>query len=239
MLNRYIADTQDLLNDTAGQFFTLPRMIRNINRSRRRIAAMSGVLRVVPTGVITIANQEAYPLTMFDPMVQVQMPGVETSLFCRTISIGIGGKWENGQIVGGSWKPTWRRIPWTSFQSRFRLYGGTFIGTISDPGWWAQLGVGQLGKIYLAPIPTQFQPMELDLTCIPYELRTDNDPEPLVYPWTDAVPYWAAVYCLLQQQRPQDAKVMAELFAADMPMCAAVVCPQFVAAPYGANLLSA
>lgn len=239
MLNQYISDTQDLLNDSNGQFFQLPRLIRNINKSRRRICAASGCLRIVPPGVVTIANQEVYPLTMWDALVQQELPGAQAALFCRSISIGIGGRWENGLIVGGSWKPMWRRIPWTDFQARFRIYGSTFIGTISDPGWWAQLGEGPAGKIYLAPIPTQYQPMELDLTCLPFPLATDNDPEPLTYPWTDSVPYWAAVLCLLQQQRAQDANAMAQLFSSDLPFAAAVVCPQFISTAYGATMRSA
>jgi hypothetical protein len=143
------------------------------------------------------------------------------------------------QIIGGAWKPLWRRVIWTDFQARFRIYGGTFMGTISEPGWWAQFGEGPLGKIYLAPIPTQSNPMEVDLTLIPAPLKSDDDPEPIPYPWTDAVGYWAAVLCLTQQQRAQDAQAMAVMFNTDMPMCAAVVCPQFIQHAYGATLRSA
>ena len=63
MLNQYIADTQDLLNDSAGQFFKLPRLIAYINKSRRRIAAASGCLRVIPPGTMTVPNQEIYPIS--------------------------------------------------------------------------------------------------------------------------------------------------------------------------------
>ena len=125
------------------------------------------------------------------------------------------------------------------FQARFRIYGGTFMGTISEPGWWAQYGEGPSGVIYLAPIPSQANPMEVDLTLVPDDLTTDDDPCPIPYPWTDAVPYWAATLSLLQQQRSQDAQAMAALFNTEMPMCAAVVCPQFIQHAYGATLRSA
>ena len=78
-------------------------------------------------------------------------------------------------------------------------------------------------------------PMEVDLTCIPFPLLTDADVDPIPYPWTDAVSYWAAVLALLQQQRAQDAQAMAQLFNTEMPMCAAVVCPQMLQSPYGAT----
>ena len=58
MLSNYIAETQNLLNDSEGQFFKLPTITNYINRSRRRIAYMSGCLRCVPPGTITNPNQE-------------------------------------------------------------------------------------------------------------------------------------------------------------------------------------
>jgi len=81
--------------------------------------------------------------------------------------------------------------------------------------------------------------MEVDLTVIPMPLMTDGDSEPIPYPWTDAVSYWAAVMCLLQQQRREDAAAMAELFGTELPMCASVVCPQMIQTAYGATLRSA
>ena len=236
MLHQYIQDTQELLNDGEGHFFRLPRLVSYINKSRRRIAAASGCLRVVPSGVYTVPNQEIYRLTDWASNIQGEMPGAASILFCRSISIGIGGYWQGADIVGGSWKPMWRQLPWSDFQARFRVYGRTFIGTISDPGWWAQLGEGPAGKIYLAPIPSQQAPMELDLTCIPAPLVDDRDPEPMPYPWTDAVCYWAAMLCLMQQQRAQDAQAMAQLFSTDLPFCASVVRPQFLMSPYAATM---
>jgi hypothetical protein len=133
----------------------------------------------------------------------------------------------------------WRRVVWSDFQARFRIYNGTFYGAISEPGWYAQYGEGPLGSLYLAPIPSQAMPIEVDLSCIPNPLSTDNDIEAIPYPWTDAVTYWAAVLCLLQQQRREDAQAMAQLFNSDMPMCASVVCPQMLQSPYGATMRSA
>ncbi|HEX3523949.1 MAG TPA: hypothetical protein VHT52_17915 [Stellaceae bacterium] len=230
MLARYITDTLSLLNDAGGQFFTQPQVINFINRSRRRIAYASGCLRVLPMGVRTHAKQEVYPFSDWRSLVQKSAPGVDTILAVRSLAVAIG--------VGG-WKPTWRRIPWTDFQARFRIFNGTFYGTISEPGWYAQYGVGELGSLYLAPIPAQGNPMEVDCTCIPLNLLTDNDPEPIPQPWQDAVSYWAAVLLLIQQQRAQDAQAMAQLFNSDLPFCASVVCPQMVQTAYGAVLRSA
>ena len=244
MLINYINETQSLLNDPGGQFFPIPTMTNFVNRSRRRIAAVSGCLRVIPPGAQTIPNQEVYPFSSWNALVQGIMPQAQSILACRSLSVGLGGKWViddfgNGKIVGGSWKPMWRRLVWTDFQARFRIYGGTFMGTISEPGWWAQYGHGPTGAIYLAPIPTQTMPIEVDLSIIPQPLLTDKDVDPISYPWADAVPYWAAVLALLQQQRKEDAGAMAELFNNDLPLCASVVCPQMIQSAYGATLRSA
>lgn len=244
MLAQYLADTQNLLNDQQGQFFPIPTLTNYINRSRRRVAAASGCLRVIPPNVLTVASQEIYPFAAWNSLAQRALPGVKTVLSCRSVSIAIGGKWQqqpNGRwvIMGGAWKPMWRRIVWTDFQARFRIYGRTFYGTMSEPGWWSQFNEGAIGEIYLAPIPSQSQPMEVDLTCIPENLINDSDNEIIPYPWADAVPWWAAVLCLLQQQRQQDAQAMATAFNAELPFAAAVVCPQMIQNPYGATLRSA
>jgi hypothetical protein len=244
MLAQYIDEVQSHLNDSQGQFFSIPRLTGFVNRSRRRIAAMSGCLRVIPPGTQTKPGREVYPFSEWNALVQQICPQAQSILACRSLAIGIGGQWEEDtdgiwSIQKGTWKPIWKRIVWTDFQARFRIYGGTFYGTISQPGWYAQFGSGPLGALYLAPIPTIASPLEVDLTLIPSPLLTDDDVEPIPYPWTDAVSYWAAVLCLFQQQRQDDAKAMAELFAADLPMCASVVAPQMVMNPYGATLRSA
>jgi hypothetical protein len=244
MLAQYVSDTRNLLNDQQGQFFPEATLHTYINRSRRRIAAASGCLRVVPPGILTIPNQEIYPFSAWNALVQETLPGVQSILACRSLAVAIGGKWQrqdNGQwiIAGGAWKPLWRRIVWTDFQARFRIYGRTFLGVLSEPGWYSQFGEGALGSLFLAPIPTQAMPMELDLSCVPSPLLTDNDPDPIPYPWTDAVSYWAGVLCLMQQQRGQDASALAQVFNAEMPFAASVVCPQMIQTAYGAAMRSA
>jgi hypothetical protein len=244
MLAQYIDEVQSHLNDSQGQFFSIPRLTGFINRSRRRIAAISGCVRVVPPGTQTKPSREVYPFSEWNALVQQVCPQAQSILACRSLAIGIGGNWTEDDdgiwsITKGTWKPVWRRIVWTDFQARFRIYGGTFYGTISQPGWYAQYGSGPLGSLYLAPIPSIAAPMEVDLSLIPKPLVTDGDIDPIPFPWSDAVSYWAACLALMQQQRMEDVKAMAQLFNDDLPMCAAVVCPQFIQNPYGATMRSA
>ena len=244
MLTNYITLTQNLLNDNQGQFFTQATLTNFINLARRRIASVSGCLRVIPPGAQTVPDQEVYKFSDWNALVQEVMPQAQQVLACRSRAIGIGGRWtqdDNGiwAIRGGSWKPLWRRLVFTDFQARFRIYGRTFAGTISEPGWYTQYGEGPIGSLYLAPIPTAVLPMEVDLTVIPTPLLTDDDPEPIPYPWQDAVMYWSATLCLLQQQRLQDAAAMQQLFMSALPECASVVCPQLIQTAYGAAIRSA
>jgi hypothetical protein len=230
MLSRYVTELQNLLNDQQGQFFPIPTLVNYINRSRRRIAYTSGCVRVNPPGVLTHPQQEIYKFSDWISLVQGVQPQVQSILSCRSIAVSIGP---------GGWKPVWRRIVWTDFQSRFRIFNGTWYGTISEPGWWAQYGEGTIGSIYMAPIPAQELPMEVDLTCIPAPLLTDDDSEIIPAPWDDAVVWWAAVLALLQRQRPQEAQGMMQMFNTEMPFCAAVVNPQMIQTTYGATIRSA
>ena len=230
MLSRYVTELQNLLNDQQGQFFPIPTLVNYINRSRRRIAWTSGCIRVLPPGVLTHPQQEVYPFSDWLSLVQGVRPQVRDIIAVRSLAVSIGP---------GGWKPVWRRIVWTDFQSRFRIFNGTWYGTIREPGWYAQYGEGAIGSGYLAPIPAQELPMEVDLTCTPQPLLTDNDPEIIPAPWDDAVVWWAAVLAFLQQQRPKDAAGMVQAFVLEMPCCASIVCPQMIQSTYGAAIRSA
>lgn len=230
MLAEYLAEVQDILNDSSGQFFKPATMTKYINRARRRIAAISACLRCIPDGARTHPGQEIYPFADWISLVQNQMPGTDQILACRSVTVSIG--WGPG-----AWSPMWRQIPFWDFQARFRVYNRTFLGTISEPGWWAQFGSGTRGQLYLAPIPMQEAPLLVDLTLLPAALQDDNDPEPLPFPWTDAVVYWAGVFALMQQQRKDDAKALGDLFAQMMPECAAVVMPVMLQSPYAGGIM--
>lgn len=244
MLAGYISEVRGLLNDGQGQFFTDAQLCNYINRARRRIAYASNCLRCIPPGLQTVPGQEQYRFDAWLPLIQEVMPSAQSVLSCHNISIGIGGKWfreSSGEwrVSWGSWKPMWRRLVFTDFQARLRIYGGSFMGSFSTPGWWAQYRDGPSGKVFLAPIPTMAMPFEADVSVIPQPLLTDNDPDPLEYPWQDSVAYWAAVMALFQQQRPQDAQNMIQMFNAELPVAAAAVNPWFTATGYGAARRSA
>jgi hypothetical protein len=225
VLNTYIAETQNHLNDSKGQFFSIPTLTTYVNRARRRIAYASGALRVL-VRARTLPNQEEYKFTDWTAICQ-EVPGVKEILAVRSLAIAIGPG-------DGAWKPMWNRLVFSDFQARFRIWNRAWVGTISYPGFYAQYGFGTGGSIFLAPIPSQVQPMELDCSCTPFPLENDDDPEPLPDPWTDAVSFYSAWLCLIQQQRREDATALLQMFQAELPFCASVVAPSMVQSPYGA-----
>jgi len=229
VLATYIAETQNHLNDSQGQFFAIPTLTTYVNRARRRIASASGCCRVLVRAK-TQANQEQYQFNDWKALAQ-EVPGIREILAVRSLAIAIGPG-------DGAWKPAWNRLAWSDFQARFRIWNHAWVGTISYPGFYAQYGFGTAGSIFLAPIPSQVQPMELDCSCLPFPLENDDDPEPIPEPWTDAVSYFSAWLCLVQQQRREDATAMLQMFQAELPFCASVVAPSMVTSPYGAVLRS-
>jgi hypothetical protein len=230
VLQTYIADTQNILNDAGGQFFRPETLTSYINRARRRIAMVSGCVRIMPKGTQTVANQEKYDFRDWMALVQ-QTPGVREIFAVRSVAIALGPG-------SGAWKPMWNYVIWSDFQARFRIWNRAWIGAISYPGYWSQYSFGTLGSLYLAPIPSQIMPMEVDCSCLPLPLQKDSDPEVIPMPWQDAVPYFSGFLCMLQQQRLQDANAIVQLFQNELPSCAAIVAPMKPFSPYGAVVRS-
>lgn len=230
MLQTYIADTQNLLNDAGGQFFRAETLTNYVNRARRRIALLSGCVRVMPPGTQTVTKQERYHFRDWMALVQTT-PGVREIFAVRSLAMALGPG-------SGAWKPLWNYVPWSDFQARFRIWNHAWMGAISYPGYWSQYSFGNSGSLFLAPVPSMIMPMELDFSCLPFPLQNDDDPEAIPMPWQDAVCYSAAFMCMMQQQRPQDAAMIMQIFAAELPACAAVVSPPKPTSPYGAVVRS-
>lgn len=227
MLATYLSDTQNILNDAGGQFYRAETLTNYVNRARRQIAMLSGCVRVMPPGVQTVPNQERYRFRDWMALAQME-PGVREIFAVRSLAMALG------PTHSGAWKPVWNYVIWTDFQARFRIWNHAWTGAISYPGYWSQYSFGAGGSLYVAPIPSMIMPMEIDCSCLPMPLDRDEDPECIPMPWCDAVCYFAAFMAMLQQQRPQDAASILQLFRSELPSCAAIVSPQRIVSPYGA-----
>lgn len=108
-------------------------------------------------------------------------------------------------VSQGNVKPMLRYMSFVQFQAFCRVLSGT---EQNYPSIWSQYGQGASGSIYLFPVPSGTYSMDWDCCCLPINLATDSDPEAIPYPWTEAVPYYAAKLCYEYSQRPDDAAKM-------------------------------
>ena len=71
-LNGYLTDTQSLLGDPAGQFYSTTSLTNFINKARNRVAASGECVRWLPpsgTGQNqTVAGQEVYPFSFVNTL---------------------------------------------------------------------------------------------------------------------------------------------------------------------------
>lgn len=130
----------------------------------------------------------------------------------------------------GTFKPMLTQKVWSEFQAFLRIYANT---QQNYPVYWAQLGQGVAGSIYLFPWPAQ--PLQLDIqacaTVIP--LVNDSTPEALPYPWTDAVPYFAAYLAYTNSSRADDAQRMFQIYEIFMKRARAMSEGPFMTDWYG------
>jgi hypothetical protein len=109
----------------------------------------------------------------------------------------------------GTYKPMLTQKVWSEFQAYLRIYSNT---QQNYPTYWSQYLYGIAGSIYLFPWPAQ--PLQLDVDCCasPIALVTDSTVEAIPYPWTDAIPYYAAYLAYENSQRKEDADRMFKLY---------------------------
>lgn len=144
----------------------------------------------------TTLNQEVYTFASFNSLVQ-QTSGVQSIQGIFSIAVMQGAP--------GAFKPTLFYWSWGALQAYCRS-NSSLVSNYPDR--WSQYGQGVSGSFYLYPIPSGNYPMDLDCYCLPVTLTSDSTPEAIPYPWTDAVPYYAAYLALLSAQRKEDANQM-------------------------------
>lgn len=85
-------------------------------------------------------------------------------------------------------------------------------GSSGAPVMMAQQLQGANGNLSFDPIPNGTFTIVLDIVGNPQGLALDADPEAIPYPWTDAVPFYAAWLALMSLQRQLDADKMYERY---------------------------
>lgn len=128
-----------------------------------------------------------------------QFPGVDSIYAVRSVSLLYANTRYSVLVYSFS-----------QYQARIRQYGPGMYMYVPCMG--AQFGRGTAGSFYLYPVPSQVYQMEWDCSCLPSDLTSDTDYEPIPDPYTDAVPYWAAHLAYLELQNFNAARLYDEMF---------------------------
>ncbi len=189
MLTAYQTAVENLLHDPANQFYSLTNVTAWINSARLQLAQDGECCRGLAS-FTTTAGQTSLALSAISGL----PPGASQVIVPRIL-------YYNGIPLESR--------PWEWFSEFYLNQPGAVDGA---PTIWSQLIMGSTGDIYLAPPTTTGLTIYVDSVLLPINLATDADPELLPYPWTDAVPYYAAYLGFLSAQRTQDAQAMFTLY---------------------------
>lgn len=196
MLYDYQQRTQLLLADLKQEIVNSGMLTLYINQARGQLAGDAECIRNRMTRVLVAPNSGPYPFTSF--LVSAGAVGIAGALNVRQVTVPVTG----GIKMLNAW-------PWEYFN---QFFVSTQTPTADIPNDWAQLGQGAGGTIFLSPPPSTNLTMTLDCVCYPVGLVDDLTAEAIPYPWTDAVPYFAAYLAYLGAQQTEQAKGMFGLY---------------------------
>lgn len=204
MLTSYQTDTLNLLQAPAApsNLYTTASLTRWINQARHQTAGEGECVRAMGT-ISVVAGTTTYPFSGVTFAVASSVSGVSRPFHVRSAWVAIG----DGQ----------KMLVARPFQWFANYYLNQVVPTTAPyPSSWAQYGQGVTGSLRIYPTPTVDGTLSVDCVCDPIDLVDDTTVEALPYPWTDAVPYYAAYLALLSAQtgaRQADANRMFQLYA--------------------------
>ena len=192
MLTAYLTQTQRLLQNppASQQLYSTSDLTAYINLARGQLALEEACIRVLGTLSITSATNPY----AFTSIVTSGTTGVQGVNLVRMATYNVSG----GQkfIVPRPWE-------W------YNRYLACQISIANaPPQQWSQYAQGSKGSLYFYPVPDTTYSVNLDTVCYPINLTLDTDPEAIPYPWTDAIPYYAAYFAYMSAQREDDADKM-------------------------------
>ena len=185
MLDGYVLATQRLLQNPAAPIplYAPSDLSAYINTARGVLAGESESIRVMGS-LATVVGQRPY---LFSAINLIAAPAGVLGVFNVRYAWYLVG---NGQA---SLRP--RPWPW---YAQYKLNNP--VPPSGPPAVWSIFGQGTTGSIYLDPLPDTVYTLPLDCVCVPVPLVDDSTPEAIPYPWTDAVPFFAAYLALLSSQ---------------------------------------
>ncbi len=195
MLTAYLSQVERLLQNPAATpaLYSVADLTYYINVARGQVAIETKCVRANIT-VSTVNGTMQYPLANITP---------GGSGFGPIVNV------QSASYASGSGYVYLNPRKWDYFNTFLMCQPSILTGAPVD---WSQYGVGENGVIYLSPIPGGVYSVILDAVCAPIPLVTDGTAEAIPYPYTDAVPFFAAYFAYLSAQRTADAASMAQQY---------------------------
>jgi hypothetical protein len=155
----------------------------------------------VTNSCMTIPGVERYPyIGFFNNFLKAQYAGVDKVL--DTIACAVN--W------GGTTRPNLDWMPWDEFQAYCRAYA---VLNMSYPAVWSVFNDGPQGEIWMFPVPSQYNEIELDVTCQPLDLVDDATFDAIPDGFQEALKYGAAAVAFESSGRFMQAQAMEDRFA--------------------------
>lgn len=161
-------------------------------------------------------GQEVYPLSTISFAAN---PGVRGAFAV----IGI-------TVIYANYRYTLRWYDFATYQAKIRQYPFQYKYV---PSWVTQFNQGSNASFYVYPLPSQHYQYECDCLVFPSDLVSDNSPEIIPFPWSDAVPFYAMHLASLEAQQLNAAAFYLKLFEDMMPKFSVAARPWRTANPYG------
>ena len=187
MLTQYLIQTKQLLQNpgSPSALYSDTDLTSWVNRARGQLAGDSECIRNMAS-LTLVSGQRVYPFSAI--ALGSPSSGIKDVFKVSTAWYQIA----SGQIW---FRP--RSFEW------FSLYSlNNPVPASGPPKVWSQYGQGVNGTIYIDPLPNFSYVCPIDTVCQPIDLVDDTTVEAIPFPFTDAVPYFAAYLALLSAQAP-------------------------------------
>lgn len=195
-LSTYVAQTQRLLQNPPATdvLYATSDIQAFVNTARGQLALESKCIRFV--GTLSLAS----PTRTYN-FSSITLPG----------SSGIAGVLDVEQAWTASGSGFVAMV-----QKSFPYFVQYFINLVTPnsgrPKYFARYAEGIAGSLYFDPIPDASYTASLDCVGQPSDLSSDGDVDAIKYPFSDAVPFFAAYYAYMSAQRTQDADHMYQMY---------------------------
>lgn len=203
MLDEYVTRTQRLLQNPAPAtgLYSTALVTDYVNIARKQLAGEGQCIRRIGT-IPTVVGQREYSFAAINVGVPATT-GIEAVYNVRRINYATGDgqqyitprpwEWFDQYCMNNPVPVDYNATPGSNPPISWAQYGQGSAAPVTG-------GPGQSGSFYLDPIPDDVYTLYCDCVCYPITLDTDAAVEAIPFPFTDAVPFFAAYYALLAAQ---------------------------------------